>query len=203
MLSFKAWLETTGSPPLVLCSIGAFNPIHRGHTKMFYNAKRYLSNQGQDVIAAYVVPKNQAYVEKKAAAKGEQAVPLEHRIKSIEAALQGTFIRMLLIDVEKGPLTDQQIKQIVQTRHPKAEVIMIVGDDYIKCPNGSPPPCIADSGWSREYVNPREGDPKLGYGLSSTLVRNSLQKGQTDKAQEYLPPKVFNYITQNRLWGSS
>ena len=201
MLSFKVWLEGH-APQIVLGAIGAFNPIHRGHTKMFYNAKRYLSGLGYDVIAAYIVPKNQGYIEKKMASKGEMPVPLEHRIQTIKAAVQGTFIKPLWVDIEKGPLTDEQIKEEIQSLHPNVQVYMIVGDDYAKCPNGSPPPCISNNKTlGQEYVSPRTGDPKFGYGFSSTKVKDSLKSGQD--AQKYLPPKVHKYITQNRLWGAT
>ncbi len=193
---FRLWLESQGRD-FVLVAIGAYNPIHRGHIRALYNAKRYLQvDKGMNIVNAYMVPKHQSYVEEKSIKKGEPVVSLKDRLDAISLALKGTFIKLLTIDCDSPkPLSDQEIKTKVQQIHPEYRVIMVVGDDYVKCPGNASPPCLIDvPNYGEEFINPRGRD-----NFSSTAVKKALAKGEETPM---LAPQVYNYARSKHIWGA-
>ncbi|OCL11729.1 hypothetical protein AOQ84DRAFT_361265 [Glonium stellatum] len=51
--------------PLVIFSTGCYNPPHAGHIHILEVAKRALESRGHPVIAGYLVPAHQSYVDEK------------------------------------------------------------------------------------------------------------------------------------------
>lgn len=49
----------------VLITTGAMNPVHRGHVSMLHQAKDRLYEAGYKVVAAYLSPSNDLYVQPK------------------------------------------------------------------------------------------------------------------------------------------
>lgn len=66
--------------PAVLLSTGAFCPIHCGHIDMMTRAKAQVESQGFKVIAGYLSPGHDEYIEEKL---GKEAIPIHQRIAFI------------------------------------------------------------------------------------------------------------------------
>lgn len=81
----------------VLLSTGSFCPIHPGHIEKMELAKKHLTENGWNVLGAYLSPGHDEYVEMKC--KGH-AIPIEERIALIEQQTQN--ISWIHIDPWEG-----------------------------------------------------------------------------------------------------
>lgn len=194
-LNFKQWLEAAAIPA-VLAATGAYNPVHKGHVRLFYSAKRYLLNKGYDVVAAYMIPRNFDYIVKKSKEKGETPMPDEHRQTMINMALQGTFIKMLPLEQNTSNLNNQEIRNEINKLHPGAEIIFVAGDDKGGCADNEDV-CLQN--------HPRLGKVvivgrKLAFDASSTTVRNQLKSTGNSPL---LRNTISDYIRKNQLWSQA
>lgn len=196
-MNFKVWFELH-EYGVILIATGAYNPIHRGHIKVFYHAKRFLQTKNMQVVKAYVIPRNYEYIQKKSAAKKETPVDDYHRQQLIQLAIQGTFIQILPLEKIQNHLSREEIRNVVQKMHPYNQIIFVAGDDKGECPNDPQSNiCLEDlPKFGQTVIVGR----KLAGDASSTTVRNNLQ--QYGDEPKLLSPKVRNYIRQNQLWGA-
>ena len=71
--------------PCVLITTGAFCPIHQGHIDMMVAARKAVDEAGYDVLAAYISPGHDEYINLKIK---EKAIPIHYRIKMIQEMIQ-------------------------------------------------------------------------------------------------------------------
>lgn len=195
MMNFRAWLEAAGTP-VILVATGAYNPIHRGHVKVFYHAKRFLMSKGYDVVAAYMVPRNYDYINFKSRQSGETPEPDEHRQQMIRHAVQGTFIKVLPLEKERNKISRDEIRAEVEKMHPGHEVFFVAGDDKGGCPDNADT-CLEEiPGFGKVVIVGR----RLAGDASSTRVRKNLRnQGQEPNL---LSPANVKYVHKHRLWGA-
>jgi nicotinic acid mononucleotide adenylyltransferase len=193
--SFKSWLESaTLSQPCVLMSLGAYNPIHRGHVKMFYHAKNWLASKNHDVIAGYAIPRNYNYVQSKGDAMDDN-----HRYAMIELALQGTFIKVLPLEKNMDKfLSYDAIRQEVAKLHPGVPSFFVVGTDKMQCQEGQDVCVVNDPKWGRTVVISRN----LAGDASSTKIRNSIHSSGDEPEPHLLSPANHQYVHKFGLWGA-
>lgn len=195
-LNFRSWLESAQNR-VVLVATGAYNPIHRGHVKVFYHAKRHLMSLGFDVIAGYMVPRNYDYINFKSKKSGDIPVADSHRQKMIQQAVQGTFIRVLPLEAEKTNLTQSEVRSEVEKLHPGIPVIFVAGDDKGGCPNQEDTCLVDDPKFGKVVIVGR----KLAGDASSTTVRGNLKS--TGDEPNLLSPMNRKYVHANHLWGAT
>jgi nicotinic acid mononucleotide adenylyltransferase len=78
-LAFEGVLDAEN--PAVLLSTGAFCPPHLGHLEMMQSAKAAVENAGYKVVAGYLSPGHDEYIEEKTR---EDAIPVYERIKLLQ-----------------------------------------------------------------------------------------------------------------------
>lgn len=200
-LNFRNWMEARVQNA-VLVATGAYNPIHRGHIKLFYHAKRYLTNQDINVIRGYLIPSNAQYIAKKSAQKGETPLDDRHRMTMLLRAVYGTFIEVLPLESDGVHLNRTQIRNEVQKLHPNTEIIFIAGDDVFAergkqgCPPGQDMCLVDDPMWGKTILVNRT----VGGSASSSEVRKNLMT--TGEEPKLLNPRVANYVHKHRLWNA-
>jgi nicotinic acid mononucleotide adenylyltransferase len=200
-MDFRQFLELTEADyGVVLVATGAYNPIHRGHIKVFYHAKRFLASKGIQVVAAYLVPRNYSYIQKKSVAKGETPIDNQDRQKMIQIATQGTFIQVLpLEDNDNGQMLGrEQIREYIKSmpQHRGQEVLFVAGDDKAECPtDANSGICLRDlQSFGKTVIVGR----KLAGDASSTQVRNNIK--QFGDEPELLSPGVRSFIKDKGLY---
>ena len=73
----------------VLLTTGAMNPIHKGHTAMFVQARRELeSKHGYKVLAGFISPSHDLYVGPKMRSKGHPHVRAKERVAMCRLAVK-------------------------------------------------------------------------------------------------------------------
>ncbi len=93
-------LETTDSrPPAVLLCTGAFCPIHQGHIDMVLWAKAAVERQGYRVLACYLSPGHDEYINQKT---GDKAIGINERIALIQKLIEQQEDKTLMIDPWEG-----------------------------------------------------------------------------------------------------
>jgi len=76
----------TSRTKVVLLGCGSFSPIHLMHVEMFEKVKEYLEKEEEmEVVGGWITASHDEYVSRKL---GEEWVPIAHRFKMIELALQ-------------------------------------------------------------------------------------------------------------------
>jgi nicotinic acid mononucleotide adenylyltransferase len=76
--------QATGPRPVALLATGGFCPIHAGHLAMMERARQAAEAAGHTVIAGYLSPGHDAYVQMKA---GPAAIPASERLRACAAAI--------------------------------------------------------------------------------------------------------------------
>ncbi len=71
---------------VVLLMTGALNPVHRGHMAMMAQARRFLEGRGDVVLAGWLSPSHDGYVQAKYARRGEPAYTSRQRLAMCRAA---------------------------------------------------------------------------------------------------------------------
>jgi len=77
-------------PKAVLLCTGAYCPVHYMHIEMFEKAKKYLEERKYVVLAGYLSPSHDFYVEPKLARSGVTYIPSKHRIEIIRLATKNS-----------------------------------------------------------------------------------------------------------------
>ncbi len=193
--NFREWLEAAAQP-CVIAATGAYNPVHRGHVKMFYYAKMWLSRNGYDVIAAYMIPRNYDYIQFKSKKKGETPEPDYHRQAMIQQALQGTFIKLLPLEKDRINMRHAEIRKVIESMHPGVPVFFIAGDDKMSCPPEEDTCLKDDPEWGKTVIIGR----RLAGDASSTTVRTNLT--HTGDEPNLLSPSNRKYVHRYGLWGA-
>lgn len=186
---------------------GSFNPPHIAHV---FAACAALSLYGMDKVL--VVPTFKHPFDKKLES-------FEHRFKMCKLAFSSLeHVEVSRIEEELGgeSLTYRLLEH-VQRVHPKWSLRLLVGEDILREAHKwfrwdelvkiAPPLVLARKGELRgEAANKNtESDPYFGLlpDISSSILREKLQKNDFVSAQKALPLQVFHYMKDNALYAPS
>jgi FAD synthase len=174
----------------VIAGTGAFDPIHYGHLKMFDDAKKYLEQQGYQVIKGYISPKHEGYVS----GKKPDALDIQTRINLIKLFFKDKGISWIEVfdweSKQNSPMGKQHVIRKLQQMHPEAEVFYVSGNDYY---NGVPCPSI-------EYDNYYKFNIVIvDKYTSSTNIRKALDMKDYATLNANLSPSVVAELL--KIWG--
>lgn len=92
----------SGRTPVVLVSVGAFNPAHLNHLRIFHLAKQHLElTQNYAVVGGFVCPSHDKFVTTKCRGRAHEAIPARHRVRMLEILFAGSS----WIDVDRWEVT--------------------------------------------------------------------------------------------------
>lgn len=68
-------------PPCVLVTTGALNPVHLGHLEMLERAKRTMEENGYEVLAGWISPSHEGYVQWQSTQGGHKQYKITYNYK--------------------------------------------------------------------------------------------------------------------------
>jgi cytidyltransferase-like protein len=181
-MGFKSWLIKEGEGgKAVLVATGSFSPVHRGHIEMMENAKKWLEENGYEVIKGFISPKHDSYVKTKS-----DWIPIEDRVAMLNLMTKGSWID---IDTWEASQPTQRsrydVVDRIQQQYPDAKAIFVCGEDVCPAYLQQLPGLTTVHGYTY-WVSDREP------GVSSSSAKKALKAGQS--TQGVLDPEIEDYM---------
>lgn len=130
-----------GRKPVVLVSTGSYNPIHLQHARMFYLARKYLTERTEmQVVGGVLSPAHDAYVRGQCRRFPAQAIPVRHRVAMAELAVEGSsWLSVRRWEATRRTVMDyrsvlKNVQQLLDASFPSGKaphVLYLCGADHL------------------------------------------------------------------------
>lgn len=130
-----------GRKPLVLVSTGSYNPVHLQHARMFYLARKYLTERTEfQVVGGVLSPSHDNYVRGQLRRFPSQCIPARHRVAMAELAVEGSsWLCAGRWEATRRRVSDyrsvlKHMKQLLETAFPSGKaphVMYLCGADHL------------------------------------------------------------------------